>query len=169
MIDGHCSKCHKVWALETEQGLCRWCGKFATSQTSRTQALRSIKSSGKRRQRQAEHNGNGYDQLDGEWATYHKVASHFSHRTKAQDREDLLQDIMITLYQVAHHNGDKPMSEAMMYRIASHAQADYWRKHYKLTNGLSCGGCSQKQRAKCREDWLYGDCPKSVKLESLSC
>jgi hypothetical protein len=55
-----------------------------------------------------------------------------------------------------------------MYRIASRAQADYWFKHYKLTMGLDCGHCSQAQRQKCKQDWLYGDCPKAIKLESLN-
>jgi hypothetical protein len=55
-----------------------------------------------------------------------------------------------------------------MYRIASRAQADYWREQYKHTNGLTCCNCSQTQRRKCKEDWLYGDCPKAVKLEYLS-
>jgi hypothetical protein len=55
-----------------------------------------------------------------------------------------------------------------MYRIASRAQADYWFKHYKLTMGLDCGHCSSKQRRKCKEGWLYGECPKAIKLESLN-
>jgi len=55
-----------------------------------------------------------------------------------------------------------------MYRIASRAQADYWFRHYKLTMGLDCGHCSKAQRQKCKEDWLYGECPKVVKIESLN-
>jgi len=54
-----------------------------------------------------------------------------------------------------------------MYRIASFTKAQYWREHYKRTNGLTCGNCSKAQRRKCKEDWLYGDCPKLVKVESL--
>ncbi len=46
--------------------------------------------------------------------------------------------------------------------------AHYWRTQYKLTKGLDCGSCSQKQRAKCKEHFLYGECPKAVKVESLS-
>ncbi len=34
--------------------------------------------------------------------------------------------------------------------------------------GLDCRHCSQAQRRKCKEDWLYGDCPKAIKLESLN-
>ena len=168
MIDGHCSYCHRVWTLETEQGLCQWCGKLATCQSQRTQALRSIKSSRKRRQRQAEGNGNGYDQLEGEWLTYYRIASQFSHKAKAQDRDDLLHDIILTFAEVARNNGHKPFTEATMYRIASYTVANYWRGYYKLTNGLDCGNCSKTQRQRCKEDDLYPNCPRAIKLESLS-
>jgi hypothetical protein len=55
-----------------------------------------------------------------------------------------------------------------MHRIASRCVADYWRDHYKLTNGLTCCSCSKAQRHKCREDELYSECPKAIKLESLN-
>jgi len=103
------------------------------------------------------------DQLTGEWLTYYKVASRFSHKAKAQDREDLLQDIMISLADVARNNGHKPLTEPAMYRIASVTVADYWRAQYKLTNGLDCGSCSKAQRQKCRSEWLYSECPKAIK------
>jgi hypothetical protein len=130
--------------------------------------LRSIKSSRKRRQRQAPSNGNGYDQLDGDWLTYYKVASRFNHKAKAEDTEDLLHDIILTLAVAKRNNGHKPFTEAMMYRIASYTQADYWRTYYKLTMALDCRHCSKAQRQKCRSDWLYSECPKAIKLESLN-
>jgi len=130
--------------------------------------LRSIKSRSNGRKRQADTNGNGYDQLTGEWLTYYKIASRFSHKAKAQDREDLLQDIMIALADVARNNGHKPLTEPAMYRIASVTVVHYWRAQYKLTNGLDCHNCSKAQRQKCRSEWLYSECPKAIKLEYLS-
>ena len=168
MQTGFCSKCNKVWTLKTKQGQCQWCGKPATCLTTKASALRSIKSSRRRKAKQAQDYGNGYGQLEGEWASYYMIASHFSHKAKAQDRGDLLHDVMLTLYQVAHANGHKPMTEPRMYRIASHAVADYWRRQYSLTNGLNCGSCSKAQRKACKEDWLYGECPKALRIESLS-
>jgi hypothetical protein len=135
---GFCSKCNKVWTLKTKQGQCQWCGKFAASLTVKAQALRSIKSSRRRKAKQDHDYGNGYHELEGEWLTYYQVASHFSHKAKAQDRGDLLHDIMLTLYEVAHSDGQKPMTQPLMYRIASHAVANYWRSHYRLTNSLDC-------------------------------
>jgi hypothetical protein len=75
---------------------------------------------------------------------------------------------MITLADVARNNGHKPLTEPAMYRIASYEVADYWRAQYKLTNGLDCGSCSKAQRAKCRSEWLYSECPKAIKLDYLS-
>ena len=166
-MTGYCSKCHKIWTLETRQGVCPWCGKLATCQTNRTKP-RQVKSSPKRRIRQAQAHDNGYSQLDGEWLHYYNVASRFSHKAQAQDREDLLHDIMLTLAVVARHNGHKPVTELAMYRVASITVVHYWREQYKLTNGLDCGSCSKAQRHKCRKDYLYSECPKAIKLEYLS-
>ena len=164
---GHCSRCGKVWTLKEGQGVCQWCNRLAICQSSQTKP-RHIKSSRRRKQRQVDGNGNGYDQLDGEYLTYYKVASRFNHKAKAEDTQDLLHDIILTLARAERNNGHKPFTEAVMYRIASRAQAHYWYKHYKLTMGLDCGHCSKAQRRKCKEDWLYGDCPRAVKLESLN-
>jgi hypothetical protein len=173
-MTGHCSKCHKAWKLETKQGLCPLCEKPASCIT-RAQALRSIKSSRRRRQRQALASGNGYDLLEGDWFTYYDVASRFSQKAKAQDRGDLLHDIMLTFAEVAKNNGQKPLTKATMYRIASHTVANYWRSYYKLAHGLDCRWCSQAQRQSCKEriskpfaDNLLGNCPKAIRLESLS-
>jgi hypothetical protein len=148
--------------------VCQWCGKLATCQNQRTQALRNIKSRSNGRKRQAQANGNGYDQLEGVWLTYYKVASRFSHKAKSQDREDLLHDIILTLANVERNNGHKPLTEPTMYRIASVTVVHYWRAQYKLTNGLDCSSCSKAQRKECKEHDLYTECPKAVRLEYLS-
>jgi len=163
---GHCSRCGKIWTLNERQGVCQWCGKPASCQTTKAKP-RQAKSSRRRRQKQADHNGNGYDQLEGDWLTYYKVASRFNHKAKVEDTEDLLHTIILTLAVAERNNGHKPFTEAVMYRIASRAVADYWFRHYKINNGLDCQHCSQKQRQKCRSEDLYRECPKAIKLESL--
>ena len=129
---------------------------------------RHIKSRSNGRRKQPNGNGNGYHHLDGEWLTYYKVASRFNHKAKAGDREDLLHDIILTLAKAERNNGHKPFTEATMYRIASRAVADYWRAQYKLNSGLTCCNCSKAQRRKCKDDDLYTECPKAIKLESLN-
>ena len=113
--------------------------------------------------------GNGYDQLDGEWLTYYKVATKFCHKAQAQDREDLLHTIILNLVVAGKSNGHKPDNPSWMYRIASFTVAQYWRDYYYRTNGIDCGHCSNQQRKKCKEQNLYGDkCPRAIKIESLS-
>jgi len=161
---GHCSRCGKVWTLAEAQGVCQWCGKSASCQQSRRGSSRSIKSR-RRKQKQSNGIGNGYNQLPEPYFTCYNVAKRFAYKVLADDQEDLLHNIILTL---AEANGHKALSEAAMYRIASRAVADYWREHYKLTNSLTCCNCSKAQRQKCRKDWLYPQCPKAIKLESLN-
>src|SRR3989304_2275121 len=42
------------------------------------------------------------------------------------------------------------------------------RTQYQFSNGLACGSCGRKQRAHCKEDDLYSQCPKALKIASLS-
>jgi len=74
---------------------------------------------------------------------------------------------MIALAVVARNNGHKPLTEVAMCRVASITVVHYWRAQYRLTNGLDCSSCSKAQRRKCRADWLYSECPKAIRLESL--
>ncbi|MFC2069301.1 hypothetical protein ACFLTP_09910 [Chloroflexota bacterium] len=55
-----------------------------------------------------------------------------------------------------------------MHRIASRTVADYWLSHYSYNSGLDCKHCSKAQRRKCKENYLYSECPKAIKLEYLS-
>ena len=75
---------------------------------------------------------------------------------------------MLELALTRARDSSKPMSEAIQCRIAACVVADYWRTQYKFTNGLDCGSCCQKQRAKCKEDYLFMECPKALRIESLS-
>jgi len=167
---GHCSQCHKIWTLDKGEGICPWCGRTAIRRTLRTNP-RPLKSSSRRRPKQAKAHGNGYDQLDGQWLAYYQVANKYAHKALAEDREDLLHNIMLTLAQAQtakDSNGGGQLSDFAMLRIASHTTANYWRQRYRMTNGLDCGNCSRAQRAKCRQGWLYPECPRGKRIESLS-
>ena len=106
-----------------------------------------------------------------DWSKYITVADRYQHKAKAQDREDLNHNIIVALadaQRAKDNNGGGQLSPVSMYRIASYQVADYWRVQYKITNGLDCGSCSKTQRLKCRLNWSYAECPKAIKLESLS-
>jgi len=127
-----------------------------------------IKSRSNGRKRQAPVGDNGYDQLDGEWLTYYKVASKYAHKARAQDREDLLHTIILNLAVANRSNGHKPDNPSWMYRIASFTVAQYWRDYYKRINGIDCGHCSNQQRKKCKAENLYSECPRAIRIESLN-
>ena len=164
---GHCSRCGKVWTLKERQGVCQWCNKPASCQNS-TSKPRRIKSRSNGRRKQANGDGSGYNQLQGKWLAYYTVASRFTNRVKPQDKEDILNTTIAALADVERNNGHKPFTEAVMYRIASRTVADYWFSHYSYNTGLDCKHCSKGQRQKCKEGYLYSECPKAVKLESLN-
>ena len=112
--------------------------------------------------------GNGYDQLEGDYALYYKVATKFCHKARFEDREDLLHTIILNLAVAGRNDGHKPDNPSWMYRIASFTVAQYWRDYYKRTYGIDCGHCSNPQRKKCKRDNLYSECPKAIRIESLS-
>jgi len=112
--------------------------------------------------------GNGYDQLQGEWATYYKIATKFVYRARFEDRDDMLHTIMLNLAVAGRNDGHKPDNPSWMYRIASFTVAQYWHNYYYRTNGIDCGHCSNPQRKKCKAENLYGSkCPRAIKIESL--
>jgi len=163
---GFCSHCHKVWTLNTGQGICSWCGHNAHCETKRANP-RPIKSSRSRRQRQDSNGHNGYHQLQGEWLTYYQVASRMAHSAIIDDRQDLLHDIMLNLAIAGRNNGHKPDNQSWMYRIASFTRAQYWRDWFYRNRGIHCGRCSKEQRKQCKENDLYAHCPRAIRVERL--
>jgi len=105
---------------------------------------------------------------DRHWTTFYEVASRYAHKAKTHDAQDLLHNIMEALAVAERNNGDKPFTPGTLHRIAQRCVADYWFEHYEINSGLDCRHCSKAQRAKCREDWLYKECPRAITLESLS-
>jgi len=116
------------------------------------------------------HHRNGYDQLQGEWLAYYKVAKNFTHKVKPEDREDFLHDLFLTFAGVkAKYDAiGKELTTGGLVRIAQYEVADYWRKWYHRNQNSDCGRCSKRQRQECEANNSYGSkCPKAVKQESL--
>ena len=63
-------------------------------------------------------------QLD--WEKYMEIAGKFQHKARYEDREDLRQDIIVRLAEVAGNNGHKPFNEGAMVRVASYVAMEYW-------------------------------------------
>jgi hypothetical protein len=114
-------------------------------------------------------NGNGYEELKGDWALYYKVGKGFTHRVKPDDREDFLHDLFLAFARVkaSYLSKGKELSTGGLVRIAQYELADYWHNRFKHLNGTDCRHCSKEQRARCKREDLYSQCPKMVRMESL--
>jgi hypothetical protein len=113
---------------------------------------------------------NGYDQLEGDYALFYKVARGFTHRVRREDSEDFLHDLILVMARVKANYNDKgkELNEGGLVRIAQYEVAGYWRKWYRRHQNTDCGRCSNRQRLKCKEGKSYGGkCPKAIQIESL--
>lgn len=75
-----------------------------------------------------------------DWQKYIEIADKFQHRAKPADREDLRQDIILRLAEVASDNGHKPVTEGAMVRVASYTVMAYWRDLMRKPTILSLNG-----------------------------
>jgi DNA-directed RNA polymerase specialized sigma24 family protein len=62
-----------------------------------------------------------------DWDKFTAIAERFQHKAKFDDREDLKQDIIVRLADVARHIGHEPFTEGAMVRVASYTIMAYWR------------------------------------------
>ena len=75
-----------------------------------------------------------------DWQKYIEIADKFQHKAKAADRQDLRQDIILRLAEVASNNGHKPFNEGAMVRVASYTVMAYWRDLMRKPTILSLNG-----------------------------
>ena len=75
-----------------------------------------------------------------DWQKYIEIADKFQHKAKADDRQDLRQDIILRLAEVASNNGHKPFNEGAMVRVASYTVMAYWRDLMRKPTMLSLNG-----------------------------
>jgi len=72
-----------------------------------------------------------------DWQKYIEIADKFQHKAKAADRQDLRQDIILRLAEVASNNGHEPFTEGAMVRVASYTVMAYWRDLMRKPTVLS--------------------------------
>ena len=113
---------------------------------------------------------NGYDQLEGEWLTYYKVGKAFIRKVKPEDREDFLHDLFLAFarVKVSYDAKGKELTTGGLVRIAQYRVKNYWRRQYIHHYALTCSQCSKAQKARCKKDNLYSQCPRTFKIESLN-
>jgi len=69
-----------------------------------------------------------------DWSKYINVADRYQHKARAQDRQDLNHNIIVSLADSQirlDNNGGGQLSDIAMLRIASCRVADYWRTEYR--------------------------------------
>jgi hypothetical protein len=73
-------------------------------------------------------NGNGYDQLKGDWALFYKVAKWFTYKVRFEDRQDFLHDLLLEMAKVKakYEAKGKLLTEAGLMRVASYEVTEYW-------------------------------------------
>ncbi len=108
--------------------------------------------------------------LSGVWRKYAEIALKFERKVKAEDRADIVGDIIIKIAEIDKERTARgeALTEAGMIRIASYTVMEYWRAQRDITTGVNCGNCSKAQRANCRDKDLYSQCPKQIELVSLN-
>jgi len=75
-----------------------------------------------------------------DWQKYIEIADKFQHKAKAADRQDLRQEIILRLAEVANNNEHKPFTEGSMVRVASYTVMAYWRDLMRKPTILSLNG-----------------------------
>lgn len=129
----------------------------------------------KQRKRRDRHElGEGYEQLPEPYRSYLDTAKWYARLAKADDREDLLHDILMRLFQTGEQLASRgqEFSKQAQIRVAEHTKDHYWYDHYAYYHGLECRHCSREQRAKCRANHEQGDkwfveCVRHIELDSL--
>jgi hypothetical protein len=88
-----------------------------------------------------------------DWQKYIEIADKFQYKAKPADREDLRQDIILRLAEVASNNGHKPFTEGAMVRVASYTVMAYWRDRMRKPTILSLNGESNNGDGDTVELW----------------
>ena len=101
-----------------------------------------------------------------DWQKYIEIADKFQHKAKAADRQDLRQDIIVRLAEVASNNGHKPFNEGAMVRVASYTVMAYWRDLMRKPTILSLNGELTDGDGDTAELWQTLADDKAIDLEA---
>ena len=100
-----------------------------------------------------------------DWEKYIEIASRFQHKAKAEDREDLRQDIILRLAQIASRNGHQLTFPAML-RIASYVCQEYWHDLKRKPSLLSLNSETEDEDGNSVELWETLADDKATDLEA---
>ena len=101
-----------------------------------------------------------------DWHKYNEIASKFQNKAKPEDREDLRQDIILKLAEVASNNGHEPFTEGAMVRVASYTVMAYWRDLMRKPTMLSLNNELEDEDGNKAELWQTLADDKALDLEA---
>jgi DNA-directed RNA polymerase specialized sigma24 family protein len=101
-----------------------------------------------------------------DWNKYNEIATKFQRKAKREDREDLRQDIILRLAEVASNNGHKPFTEASMIRVASYTVMSYWRDLMRKPTVFSLNGDKEDDDGNSVELWQTLADDSAIDLEA---
>ncbi|MCX6006857.1 MAG: hypothetical protein NTZ34_06310 [Chloroflexi bacterium] len=101
-----------------------------------------------------------------DWHKYTEIAKRFQSKAKPEDREDLRQDIILKLAEIASNNGHEPFSEGAMVRVASYTVMAYWRDLMRKPNILSLNNELEDTEGSRAELWQTLADDKALDLEA---
>ncbi len=101
-----------------------------------------------------------------DWHKYTEIAKRFQNRAKPEDREDLRQDIILKLAEVASNNGHGPFTEGAMVRVASYTVMAYWRDLMRKPSMLSLNDEREDEDGNKAELWQTLADDKALDLEA---
>ena len=101
-----------------------------------------------------------------DWQKYIEIADKFQRKAKADDRQDLRQEIILRLAEVASNNGHKPFNEGAMVRVASYTVMAYWRDLMRKPTILSLSRETDNGDGDSVELWQTLADDKAIDLET---
>jgi hypothetical protein len=101
-----------------------------------------------------------------DWDKYIEIASKFQRKAKPIDREDLKQDIILKLAEVASNNGHEPFNEGAMVRVAAYVCMSYWRDLMRKPTTLSLEASVDDGLNETTELWQTLADDKAIDLEA---
>jgi len=101
-----------------------------------------------------------------DWEKYISIAEKFQRKARYEDREDLRQDIIVRIADVARNNGHKPFTEPAMIRVASYVVMEYWHNLKRKPTILSLNGEIEEGEGNTTELWQTLADDKAIDLDA---
>ena len=101
-----------------------------------------------------------------DWHKYTEIAKRFQSKAKPEDREDLRQDIILKLAELASNNGHEAFTEGAMVRVASYTVMAYWRDLMRKPSMLSLNNELEDEAGNVAELWQTLADDKALDLEA---